>query len=149
MPRPVPSRRSAHLFSTYARVYIYVCLSLYKSIRAVLSPFVASIPHLSYSSTRRSLRFPLPTLPAFLAAACLLFDSTVFLLACHRRVDVRFLLSGRWQYVYVFSYLYEHAWNVLERVYIRRINEKSNDDRRCRMNRNELLSVCQRFTRHT
>ena len=63
--RPAPTRCSTHLFSTYAPVYIYVCLSLYKSIRAVLSLFVASIPYLSYSSTHRSLRFPFELSPRF------------------------------------------------------------------------------------
>lgn len=74
-------------------IFTSACLSINPSRPFFYPSSFVSNPHLSYSSTHRSLRFTLPSLPAFLAVACLLFDSTAFLLACHR-ADARFLLSG-------------------------------------------------------
>lgn len=76
--------------------------------------------------------------------ACLLFDSTVFLLACHR-LYVRFLLSGHWLYVYIHVSISLRARVQRTRADIFGISSKNRLKHRCRMNRNELLSACQRL----
>lgn len=142
--RPAPTRRSTHLFSTYAPVYIYVCLSLYKSIRAVLSLFVASIPYLSYSSTHRSLRFPFELSPRF-SPWLVYFSIAPF--SCSRaiRPTRRSISSIEIPTIRIRIFLSLLARVECERVYIYGASSKNRSKERCRTNRNELPSVCRRL----
>ena len=96
-------------------IFTSACLSINPSRPFYPSSFVSN-PHLGYSSTHRSLRFtPLPA-PRF--SPWLVYFS-IAQLSCSRAIERRCSISsiGTPTYTYaMFSYLYERAWNVVERA---------------------------------
>ena len=93
-------------------IFTSACLSINPSRPFYPSSFVSN-PHLGYSSTHRSLRFtPLPA-PRF--SPWLVYFS-IAQLSCSRAIEPISSI-GTPTYTYaMFSYLYERAWNVVERA---------------------------------